>query len=260
MAIAALVGFVWTSNQAATGRRQIAHEAAQEQCKNASDSDCQQLFANLRSAAASEASADAAEQQLWMNLFALLGLVATVAYARRAWIASRDSAEAANKALRHTEVTAERQLRAYIGLEGGHLKIFSDEGRLQAEIRFKNSGATPAYNTRLRGGMFIAKHPDGEFLFRDLADHIAPPTVISPGGSFEKTESGKTLAQRLADLKDNKEIIFVYGYITYDDAFGRPHFTNYRMYCGGDHPNWLTKRNGIEVGRFAAAAEGNECD
>lgn len=222
-------------------------------CKRPKDANEANYCVQRRGSEASEEQAKWGLGQVFVGVAGLAGLLATVLYARAAW-------KAAQGTLDHNKAATQQQLRAYVGMDGGHLRNFDGAKSMQAQLRFKNAGTTPAYNVRLRGGMFIADHPNGTMLFKDLADHRQPPKMVLPGGLFSKTESGRPPPEMLVKLLDGRAVVFVYGFITYDDAFGVQHHTNYRLFCGGGHPNWLTEKDGERVGQMAPADEGNEAD
>lgn len=181
----ATVGLIWTSVEAVTTRREIAHQAAQERCKGATDSDCQSLVANRRSAAATEASADLTGQQLWLNLFALLGLGATIYYARNAWIEARKSADAARESTDAALKAFEADNRTWLtirAIEVVRVSVTGGTPNVQIKLEIKNIGPQPAFNVQPNFGAFVSR---GATIGIEARDE-----VISLGGRLATTLMG----------------------------------------------------------------------
>lgn len=100
---------------------------------------CQQLEADLR---AQNNLVDATRLAIWVSILALIGLGATVHYARQAWIAARDTANA-------THHLGEAQLRAYVCVENICVHRIPGPGgefQLHFSVTLKNCGQTPAFD------------------------------------------------------------------------------------------------------------------
>jgi hypothetical protein len=171
-----------------------------------------------------------------------LALIATVAVMRR---------------------TAQRQLRAYVGVVRGELINIDGDDPIEATVIVKNSGQTPAREVVMWGGMAVRGFP--------LRDPINPPEkgppraqTLAAGAEFYKTEkSFKTAKGEITPahpqmLKEGTISIYVYGEITYRDVFKKKRHTTYRLFCGGGHPNSIVLRDGKTVGRLSPHEDGNE--
>ncbi len=160
MAITALIGLIWTSIETVTTRREITHQAAQERCKGATDSDCQSLVANLRGVAATEASADYTGQQLWLNLIGILGLGATILYARGAWLEARKSAGAARESTDAALRAFEADNRTWVTIQAtgvSDLSVTNGKPRIKVDVELKNIGAQPAFDVHFAAKIFVAR-------------------------------------------------------------------------------------------------------
>lgn len=182
MAAICFVAFVWTYGQSIRPSRSVAEQAARQHCENRQNRDCETLVAEVRAALAAEASADLANQQLWLNIIGLIGLAGTVLYARAAYIASMASAKAARDTLDHAELATERQLRPYVYISRGQPlgRPLTYQDRLGFLI--KNYGQTPAHKVRIRRGALRAKRPLG-----NAAAVLSPNEDVfdlAPGGEL----------------------------------------------------------------------------
>jgi hypothetical protein len=151
------------------------------------------------------------------------------------------AARAGEKSVERMEETAERQLRAYVGIiKGAPTLVWAEtesggkEIRLQVKIVVKNSGRTPAYKMRGGGSIKFAKSFDEHWL--GAVNFFAQNTYILPDAelkyivqeSIEKLNSGV-----VGDIPHSHEFFF-FGRIEYVDAFGKDRWTNFRFAIGGD--------------------------
>ena len=179
---------------------------------------------------------------------------------------TRRTAVAAEDAVVHARVSAERQLRAYVMVEGINV-IYPSKSQLRppsgggpsrehlvAVVKVKNSGATPA--RKMTGWVMCDSFAE--------APVYAPPDrpqghgvrVIGPGheDEFEFREKVLNHAQFLkavGALKAGSLTLYVWGRIAYEDAFGRERETLFRHVARRDR----IYDDGAEV---IACAEGND--
>jgi hypothetical protein len=122
------------------------------------------------------------------------------------------------------EKTAERQLRAYVGVKSGHLVFEIIDRNIVATIviRIENFGETPAYGVRSSAGFVNATTFPTETSNRII--RISGNNVIFPHSSQ------RIMFKRNFDIPPGKEIIrtFVFGEIIYNDTFGNTHSTTFR--------------------------------
>jgi hypothetical protein len=126
------------------------------------------------------------------------------------------------KLVRGAGQTAEKQLRAYLLIDGGSIMpITTDKGRIfiKAEIQSKNFGQTPAYHFRSwqRIDIFDTKaipvYEQGEGI---------GASDVGPGAGRNVTLSrGPMSAPDMAAIKHGSKTIRIWGRYDYIDVFGR---------------------------------------
>jgi hypothetical protein len=182
-------------------------------------------------------------EKLLARATALLAL-ATFSLASIAWIQ-----------LLHNDDTAKRQLRAYISVDGATVSRFGDTVvPPEAHVIFKNSGQTPAYEVRGWIAIKMAEFPFNG-TFEEFGTLQPFSSVIGSGGSVH----GIGATKRSLSNDENKSVndgtgaIFVWGELTYQDAFKAPHYTRFRMFFGGSA--------GVRAdGLMMATKDGNDTD
>jgi hypothetical protein len=184
------------------------------------------------------ARADTREFQFWEDTFpqyvmAAFSVAATalsgiaVLLVRDTFIQTRLTARAAIAGNRIARRSANRQLRAYVLPTAAKL-VGSTELTPNINVQFTNCGSTPAYNPRL---MWAAKvHNDENSLPTDDLTPKPLPT-IGPNRRITKTLAIQPFhwADLVADIQQPGHNLFVYGTLTYDDAFGVEQHTNIRL-------------------------------
>jgi hypothetical protein len=137
--------------------------------------------------------------------------------------------------LHHNDDTANRQLRAYVSVDGATVSHFGDTVvPPEAHVILKNSGQTPAYEIRGWIAMKMAEFPFNGTL-ENFGSLQSFPSVIGSGGSVH----GIIATNRSLSTDENKSVsdgtgaLFVWGEFTYQDAFKAPHYTRFRMFFGG---------------------------
>jgi hypothetical protein len=125
--------------------------------------------------------------------------------------------------VREGKKTAERQLRAYVSIVGGHIKVIQmDSGHLyiRGNLELKNSGQTPAYKF-------------APWTIIDVLDSGIEPversesgqeSIFGPGASSEVDPvKGPLDESTIQDIRKGKKVIWVWGEFSYTDTFGN-HF------------------------------------
>jgi len=144
--------------------------------------------------------------------FTALLFVATVLL----WWATRDLVEGAKD-------TAESELRAYVIPTKGDVRNFGTSAPLEASIRIRNAGQTPAYRITtsidLRLGEDFTPQPV------DLS-----PDVLGPGSETNLLFVASRLLtpEEESKIKEGNLTIYVFGEIRYRDIFRIEHVTKYR--------------------------------
>jgi hypothetical protein len=117
--------------------------------------------------------------------------------------------------------TTRAQLRAYIGVETANYSV--DLPKHEARIRIKNFGQTPAYNVVCRIGIEVA--PDFTGKIDKKAETVRGNATVFPQHSL----TIKRRTDLIAPDGDEPIGIFVFGRITYRDAFGFRRWTKFRF-------------------------------
>jgi hypothetical protein len=154
--------------------------------------------------------------------------------------------------------TALRELRAYVGISKIKLDI-SDESLPTGAVEIQNFGRTPAYKVQHWTGIGIQSYP--------LTVHLPP----SPATSFSvavlhpnvKNVGAVTLKKNLpkgTPIGTPQLTIYVYGEVTYEDAFGNERHTKFRFFYGGSEPvfTYQDSPSGPLYGAMRPDTEGNE--
>jgi hypothetical protein len=165
--------------------------------------------------------------------------------------AAKDSADAAKGAIVLSGKTAERQLRAYIGVTTNTRVPNLVVGKKQeAGIFFTNYGQTPANKTRYWGDVQIREYPlNAPLPSLDFRSDILP---INPNQKIPiafETISQLT-SEEEAKLRAGTGRFYLYGEIEYFDVFGEKRITTFRFSYGGSLL--------IGLGIFTVDEEGND--
>jgi hypothetical protein len=132
----------------------------------------------------------------------------------------------ANRQSAHLEETAERQLRAYVLVTTA--EIISRDPRPGIRLAFKNSGQTPAYDVRIWVDVSI-RTPDNERHFSPpLQDHRMGSSIIGDLILDKYLEVDLVHEEHIL-LAEGKITLYVWGEVTYRDAFNRQRRTRYRL-------------------------------
>jgi len=252
------IAFLWEHTEAIRVRREVAQRESAAYCQQLNHEACEATKSAAMQARAEQDAVDAAVWQIWLNVAGLLGLGATVLYARRAWREAERSAKAATEALDHTRAdaaaqadrfsqqlavanrqveiaddTAKKQLRAYVYVERMDM-LWLDDGPV-FNVVFRNSGATPAIN--LRAG--------AEIVFCGPADIPPMPENISMGriqfiGASATRKNQVYTANRSGVSKESisfENNINVFGRVQYQDIFAQTFETEFAFYTHTAEPD-----------------------
>jgi len=146
--------------------------------------------------------------------------------------------------------TAQRQLRAYVLPELGNIvnvavpmrtsgaytpteaRITHPDWGPVVGMQIKNTGQTPAFKVEHWGNILFREYPLKSDLPGPAEGLIKSASTIGPGIiNTKRSVLAKPLTEKeIAQLRDNTGAIYVYGFIFYEDAFGRKHTTHYRMF------------------------------
>jgi hypothetical protein len=132
--------------------------------------------------------------------------------------------------VKDAEDTAERQLRAYVGVTSGSvtLELANHSPRLRAMLKMENAGQTPAYKLRGLGG--IKTGVMFEDLWLNQTTPFAQNSMLLPNAEF----AYRLFLTDFAAPSKGFYHTFVFGRIEYVDAFGKQRWTDFRFTVGGD--------------------------
>lgn len=126
----------------------------------------------------------------------------------------------------------QRQLRAYVGVEDGHMNIDDPKLPPTAVLKIRNAGLTPAMDLVHRSRLDFTISKSGCPGLSLIEDRYDPRSVLLPGCSFfGRAALKEPLAPREIDmLKGGGWTIYVFGEIQYTDVYGRRQTTRYCLF------------------------------
>jgi flagellar basal body-associated protein FliL len=151
--------------------------------------------------------------------------------------------------VRGAEQTAQRQLRAHIGVTTREVPSLIVGEKQSAGVFFTNHGQTPALRVRYRGDVRILKNglPSGLPRITKFRVDCLP---LNPGQKIPivyETSGELTVVDERA-IRDDVCRFYSYGEIEYFDVFGRRRITTYRFMYGGSRlisgGHWAVCKNG----------------
>jgi hypothetical protein len=154
--------------------------------------------------------------------------------------------------IRKMRVTEERQLRAYVFVENVFYRIVGES--IQATIKLKNFGSTPAHKVTLLAATKEVDWNGGEYAL-PMIDASKPEKLgsMAPNGDFYESD-GPVVNPDFNALRLGAHAVFVTGAISYRTVFRKAETTNFRYYIGGSEPLLV----GTADGEMYADAEGND--
>jgi hypothetical protein len=173
----------------------------------------------------------------WLvRLTALLALATTILAVYTLRLAA-----ATDKLVVGAEKTAERQLRAYIGIDNAVFEKATHSATTGAtdsmsgfiKLEIKNYGATPAFNLIAKTGFKIGTDAEGIGVIplTDGAENY-PKVSIPPGKLF--TLSVRAFDERISIEKwrrfsEKEQRAYLFGRLDYEDSFGQPRFVTFQL-------------------------------
>jgi hypothetical protein len=172
--------------------------------------------------------------------------------AKRATQATLTAARATQATVETMDMTARRQLRAYVFVLGHSLEQMEPGGRVKIHVTLKNFGQTPAYGLAISGMSVVAP------VFEDRSDPNArdglPAGSLGPGAIYTITSTLQEVltAAHVDQLKIGALTLFVSGIVRYETAFKEERILMFRL------------RTGFGVGgkwnELVSASDGNYTD
>ena len=157
-----------------------------------------------------------------------------VEIAREGAAAAKASAEAALRSIELARENAERELRAYVCVDNAEIKF--TYGVPEGTVIFKNFGQTPAYDVRTWIHTWNWMHPLTIPLPEPPPNFPMATNILAPG-AFEIMPIPPK--PPIPEEHLNSEVgtktwtIYVYGKVTYRDAFSKDRHTKFRLMYGG---------------------------
>lgn len=205
----------------------------QPRCEKPQNKDDADLCEQQRMAQAAERTVYWAKWQFYVSVFGLGALFGTLWLSRRATKAAIDAAKAGQASVAVAQDTAQRELRAYLFARiSKATPPIQEHGITRVTIEAHNFGQTPAYLFRHISAIHIAEPAKAEpFPILDLGK-MSRGNVLAPTASVIvlKNELGPFNAVEMDLLGADKRIIYLYGAMTYVDAFGHDRWTYYRYF------------------------------
>jgi hypothetical protein len=146
--------------------------------------------------------------------------------------------------------TTRAELRAYVLIGGGRIADIGDRGGRIVEIQIRNFGQTPAHDVQFWVGAGIRQFP--------LNSKLGPPSdpiamsadVMAPNQTSTMFVPVPVSTDPQEEwLRKGKAAIYAFGQVTYKDAFGVGHYTDFRHMCYGE---------GFPKGLMSPCQEGNK--
>lgn len=154
------------------------------------------------------------------------------------------SIEQSKAALEVTIANARNDQRAWVGPidtvgpqfkdANGQPIYFAEGQRASLGVVIANSGKTPArrvehrfsYRTLPNGTPFTPRYPQPPRQAGVIQPGARPQLVIA-------TETAPT-AQNIQTYRSGSQILYLFGHVTYEDIYGKPHYTTFCMYLLAD--------------------------
>jgi len=186
-----------------------------------------------------DAKAATERRMVWLTgALVLVGLIQALVF----FIQARRLRETIDATRDTTDVmrdTAQRQLRAYVFVHKIVVENIFDPDSPVTHIILKNTGLTPAYKLTAWAGMDIREYPlRGPFDF--LIDPVLPKHILPAKGLLNKyvytmlrRPRRAISAQEQVALRTTTTALYVFGEISYEDAFTTNWTTTFRFMIGG---------------------------
>jgi len=148
-----------------------------------------------------------------------LGAICIATYAA---LAAAQSANAAQEAIESARENARRELRAYMGVSEIWCESFKPETDFRVQIRFLNSGQTPAYdfNSEIRHVGPYDLNTTPETLPQHIPSDTKPTKAIcNPRDTKHSFISARLNAAQISWIDAGLYRFWVYGHVTYRDVF-----------------------------------------
>jgi hypothetical protein len=168
--------------------------------------------------------------------------------------ALRGGARATRELVEVSNDTERRELRAYVLVSGARVRSPHHATLRRAELTIRNFGKTPAHNLRFWMGAGVREFPLTSILEEPPDSMRLSNDVLPPG---RPSVMAVPVRHGMPDLEigliirppiEATSAIYLFGRITYLDAFDQEHVTEFRQMCWGE---------GFAEGAVSPCEEGN---
>jgi hypothetical protein len=154
--------------------------------------------------------------------------------------------------------SAQRDLRAYLGVANVYL-TYADSPVPKGQVAISNFGKTPAYKVRQWIGIAIGPYPLAAELTK--CPYEGSVSIISPTVQHQGVVPIKKPIPPGMTIGTMENTVYVYGQVTYEDAFGHTRNTSYRyIYGGSEGASVFRNDKGVLFGVMKTDVAGNEAD
>jgi len=133
-----------------------------------------------------------------------------------------------------SEDTAQRQLRAYVVADMSSVTRWKQGQTAEAETIMKNTGLTPAYDLEGWSAIMYDKYPlPYKFPISVPLGTTFGQSVLGSGGVVRLKVPTKPVVptpETNTEFEAGTMALYLWGKVTYRDAFGKERFTNFRFY------------------------------
>lgn len=153
--------------------------------------------------------------------------------------ATKDMAAISAESLKYAKENAQLDERAWLAITSLRLARFQQDKKLEAQIGYSNSGRSPALRVTIVGAVFVLDLGTNP-VFLDLAplgDFTALRAIAPQTGNTWTHKGEKPItAEEREQVGNGTKVIWVWGFIRYDDTFGLSHVT---QFCGNTSVNGM---------------------
>ena len=195
-------------------------------------------------ASSAEAQLRATYFLLTVSIIGTFFVICTVIETRKAAEAAWRSVDIAQQGITDARVNTEKQLRAYVHV---YSAIISHKGNVQTvHLELHNFGQTPANKIMIWCNMAIGDLSwQGATTLPTKNVDKQEVGVMGPTAVYTMTVENTVLVNAANELDERRKGFFVWGEISYKDAFGQPQTTGFR--------NMITGRSGAAILKWGYA-------
>lgn len=204
-------------------------EARQRSEQNAKDD----LAAQQSMARSTEELVALTDRQITIGIVEAAFLVLTVGFTGWAAWSAAAAARATNSQVAVARETAERQLRAYLGIKEATMSLGGASNVIGVHLEFVNCGQTPAHKCQMKVGASLQDRETYSIDWEKVSASDKEESVVFPGISQHIAPQVRLGRGDLAEFRAGRKMVVVYALIIYRDAFDRER--RYRFSCMNVH-------------------------